>query len=682
MGTNPNKAIQQILNYFENINVSTYIDTAKVIKKKLDQYQILERNLDLQLIVAIKNIPQQQIVIFLNELAETFFIQVKCQDTDLWREFLEVISSFIKSVQQDMNREHQWWVTEHYKWRRDALLEKYPVKLPYLKSQNAIVNHAALLKKCVLQYDQKLEKESSKQIKQEAATTPVQDRGVTMNMILQLKKRIMIIKYKKKNSLLKAQVDINNKVNWIDQHQLGKTLLDTIYLQLKAQEPIERLLGTLDQLEERYYQEQKEDDQQHRDFQDSCTAVLFKILLQDLTALSKDLKESQEESLRLEAKLEGELYPRKQITSQVLQQKQIELKGLNKELNELDDQRTQEQQEFELKVAEHQEVIEIISEAKTIFSENLQTQNGEPAFIQRTNKLSQDAQISKLGVELLQKHFSQSMKRASIINYNFFQKKLNLFTENLGANYLKLWPQLQPDHKYQQIQIQLLDKVQDSLSLERFAEDKRVQAFNKARNLLTISINVTTTSIANALSELALQYIYQQNQEQMNKLIRLLQVLIMQIKGLIMFNLNIMIDIISVRKKLVIIKKNDNKGKIYKKKLIFLEMKIDQLCQKQLVQQINNQETISWRKIRMISNFIHHQNSEYLLYAHGAGVSNVFLKTSYLSALPNVYETVDLSPPLGQQPSLVIPNDSRLYLPGSGTFVAKHQNFDQYLFMF
>ena len=40
------------------------------------------------------------------------------------------------------------------------------------------------------------------------------------------------------------------------------------------------------------------------------------------------------------------------------------------------------------------------------------------------------------------------MKRASIINYNFFQKKLNLFTENLGANYLKLWPQLQPDHKY------------------------------------------------------------------------------------------------------------------------------------------------------------------------------------------------------------------------------------------
>ena len=33
-----------------------------------------------------------------------------------------------------MNREHQWWVTEHYKWRRDALLEKYPVKLPYLKS--------------------------------------------------------------------------------------------------------------------------------------------------------------------------------------------------------------------------------------------------------------------------------------------------------------------------------------------------------------------------------------------------------------------------------------------------------------------------------------------------------------------------------------------------------------------
>ena len=50
----------------------------------------------------------------------------------------------------------------------------------------------------------------------------------------------------------------------------------------------------------------------------------------------------------------------------------------------------------------------------------------------------------------------------------------------------------------------------------------------------------------------------------MNKSIRLLLVLIMLIKGLIMFNLNIMIDTISVRKRLVTIKRSDNKGRFIK----------------------------------------------------------------------------------------------------------------------
>lgn len=40
-------------------------------------------------------------------------------------------------------------------------------------------------------------------------------------------------------------VDIKAKIDHIHQNRIGKTLLDTVYLQLQTQEPIERLVGTL-----------------------------------------------------------------------------------------------------------------------------------------------------------------------------------------------------------------------------------------------------------------------------------------------------------------------------------------------------------------------------------------------------------------------------------------------------
>lgn len=40
--------------------------------------------------------------------------------------------------------------------------------------------------------------------------------------------------------------------------------------------------------------------------------------------------------------------------------------------------------------------------------------------------------------------------------------------------------------------------------MERFAEDKRIEAYNKVRNLLTISITVTESALSNATTEMAM----------------------------------------------------------------------------------------------------------------------------------------------------------------------------------
>jgi len=50
---------------------------------------------------------------------------------------------------------------------------------------------------------------------------------------------------------------------------------------------------------------------------------------------------------------------------------------------------------------------------------------------------------------------------------------------------------------------ELLGKIQDSLDLERSAEDARVKSYNKARKLLGITIGITQTALANTQVQLA-----------------------------------------------------------------------------------------------------------------------------------------------------------------------------------
>jgi hypothetical protein len=49
----------------------------------------------------------------------------------------------------------------------------------------------------------------------------------------------------------------------------------------------------------------------------------------------------------------------------------------------------------------------------------------------------------------------------------------------------------------------LLERIQESLDLERSAEDARIEAYKKARKLLTITLNNANTVLANLQVELA-----------------------------------------------------------------------------------------------------------------------------------------------------------------------------------
>jgi hypothetical protein len=209
-------------------------------------------------------------------------------------------------------------------------------------------------------------------------------------------------------AVMATQDEVFAQIKRIGETPIGRTLFDTIWLQLQANEPLDRLLGTLHDLEDRYIAEQKEDDASHRDFQDACNA--------DIAAFDKDLAESERNRIDLEAKLEGELYPRREIMTTVVNQKTKELQNYRKEMDDLDAERAEEAAEFEQKVAEHNQATAIITEARRLFTDSMQGPDGE-SFIQK-GKIHPRARITAETAALIQKHFQTHAKKTS-----HFQKK-------------------------------------------------------------------------------------------------------------------------------------------------------------------------------------------------------------------------------------------------------------------
>jgi hypothetical protein len=92
-------------------------------------------------------------------------------------------------------------------------------------------------------------------------------------------------------------------------------------------------------LEDQLVSEQKFDDANNQEFQAGCNY--------DIAALDKDLAESNTYKVQLEARLEGQLYPTKQILEGIVASKERELAQYNKESDNLDAVRAEEHEDFE-----------------------------------------------------------------------------------------------------------------------------------------------------------------------------------------------------------------------------------------------------------------------------------------------------------------------------------------------
>jgi molybdopterin converting factor small subunit len=272
-------------------------------------------------------------------------------------------------------------------------------------------------------------------------------------------------------------------ISKIDATPFGHTIFETIFVHMESGDPLDTLMETLANLEDQYVAEQKEDDATNRSYQDSCN--------QDLSQFDQEIAEAETYRVQLEAKLEGQLYPQRSILTGIVNSKTKEVKGIQKDIDDLEAQRAEEKEEFEASVADHNEATEIITQARRLF------EGAASAFIQSKAKTPIDLKA----LSFVQKHLKEGVKKTHKFSHRKSYGSLIKILATITSS-AKTFTETQDVERVITLIDNLLVKIGESLDLERSAEDKRVAAFNKARKLLTITLQNANTVLANLTVEL------------------------------------------------------------------------------------------------------------------------------------------------------------------------------------
>ncbi|CAK80252.1 unnamed protein product (macronuclear) [Paramecium tetraurelia] len=259
---------------------------------------------------------------------------------------------------------------------------------------------------------------------------------------------------------------------------------------METSDSLDHLINVLEKLEGRYQDDQKEDDANNRLYQDQCDS--------DIGSLDKDIANSQYSILQLEAKLEGNLIPARSIQQGVEKAKLAEVKQYKQEIEELDEERKEQKEVYEAKIAEHFEASKIIREAQAIIKDGLQRpslaevkRSGKNAIRIAPNILAQVS--SSLGGSINKIRQTHRFTKAYASIFKVLLTIMNKSESTADEGSVEKIIQLCSD---------LLAKIDDSTNLERFAEDKRVQAYEKHKHLLNRDLQSAESILANTQATL------------------------------------------------------------------------------------------------------------------------------------------------------------------------------------
>ncbi|CAD8180565.1 unnamed protein product [Paramecium octaurelia] len=164
--------------------------------------------------------------------------------------------------------------------------------------------------------------------------------------------------------IVQCETKLSSRVESLLQTQLGHTLLSTALLSLQTNTPLDRIIDTLQDLEDKYQKDQKEEDLENREFQQKCDI--------DLSNLNNEIDDIK----RLKVKIQGAIDQLKasiESKKKILDEKNALRKNLRKGMNEVDVIREYQVKVYEDKRGEVGKIIKTLEEVKLVYAQKLRT---------------------------------------------------------------------------------------------------------------------------------------------------------------------------------------------------------------------------------------------------------------------------------------------------------------------
>ncbi|CAK88427.1 unnamed protein product (macronuclear) [Paramecium tetraurelia] len=260
-----------------------------------------------------------------------------------------------------------------------------------------------------------------------------------------------------------------------DEDEFGRTLIDTLQMQMSTGEPIARFIEIMRNLETSIENEQKEDDKTNNEYQNQCTEDI-KILQQESANLERRTVEIQS--------ILDELEPLRSYKQGQADAKNAWKVETEKKLADLVKKRETEKAEFDKKVEEHDYATFVIETVRRMFSDKSQS------FLQLNNE-SQWQKVRDYFINASEQAKKFEIKKS-------YSKMFNVLAEIASAAQSEDFQNSPTVNRIVNLCDLMLKQIEDSKALETKAEQKRLNMFVLEKG----NFDKDLTGLNNALAQL------------------------------------------------------------------------------------------------------------------------------------------------------------------------------------
>ncbi|CAD8095184.1 unnamed protein product [Paramecium sonneborni] len=260
-----------------------------------------------------------------------------------------------------------------------------------------------------------------------------------------------------------------------DEDEFGRTLIDTLQMQMSTGEPIARFIEIMRNLETSIENEQKEDDKANNEYQNQCT--------EDIKVLQQESANLERRTVEIQSILD-ELEPLRSYKQGQADAKNAWKVEIEKKLADLVKKRETEKAEFDKKVEEHDYATFVIETVRRMFSDKSQS------FLQLNN----ESQWSKVRDYFI--NASEQAKKFEI--KKSYSKIFNVLAEIANSAQAEDFQNSPTVNRIVNLCDLMLKQIEDSKALETKAEQKRLNMFMLEKG----NFDKDLTSLNNALAQL------------------------------------------------------------------------------------------------------------------------------------------------------------------------------------